>query len=113
MMKYLSNPDIIAVINEGTSSKIQGAKFKKMGRRKGHTDLYLHWTIQNITFFFWLELKAEDGSLKKEQKIFLKNLPNSFNTYKGVAWSLAEGRDLIIRAIDNSYQKMINNRKYI
>jgi len=54
-------------INNKAKNKIEGAKFKRMGVRKGIADFCL---ICDKGTVVWIELKKSDGRQSKEQKAF-------------------------------------------
>ena len=89
------NFEIIFVANEGARSVIQGAQFKRMGRLKGHSDLYMFWAVNNVGYVAWLEMKKPTGKLRNDQDEFLDSIPNTTNFYKGAAYSFNEGKELI------------------
>ena len=102
MTKFPSNLQVVSVPNEGARSKVQGNLFNKMGRVKGHTDLYMFWVIGETTFIAWLEMKKPTGALSKSQNKFLNSIPFSTNSFKGAAYSFVEGRDLVTKWVERS-----------
>ncbi len=64
------------VPNGGNLSKIQAAKFQKMGLTKGVPDLHFVWFDHphNVARFGVIELKAGRGKPSEEQNVFLTDM---------------------------------------
>jgi len=86
---------VIFVANEGARSVVQGARFNRMGRVKGHSDLYMFWEMHGIMFIGWLEMKKPDGEVRSEQDDFLNSIPITNNSFKGIAYSFNEGKEIV------------------
>lgn len=74
--------------NESKRTPRYGKLLKRMGMRKGVSDLFIAVPRHGYGGA-WIELKSTKGVLSREQKAFLEDM-NSQNYYTSVCWSIEE-----------------------
>ncbi len=62
------------VPNGGKRSRVEGAIFKSIGVKAGVPDLFFFWSDAAINACAAIELKADKGTLKDNQKAMIKRL---------------------------------------
>lgn len=84
---------ILHFANEGKRSKSYGLLMRKLGMRKGASDLFI--AVPRHTFGgAWIELKSSGGTVSPAQKEFLVDMCAQ-NFYTRVCWSLDESIKVI------------------
>lgn len=85
----------IHIANERTCSIQQGALLKKMGVRRGVSDLF--FPKSNVLYHgMWLELKSKSGKLTEHQIKFLQDM-RDLGYEARAAWGFDEAIDIIQR----------------
>lgn len=79
--------------NEGKRSARYGKMLKRMGMRKGVSDLFIAVSRHEYNGA-WIELKSVKGVLSQEQKTFLEDMASQ-NYYTAVCWSIEEAIETI------------------
>lgn len=91
--KYPGVNTILHVPNGGKRTRIEGAKFKRLGVRAGIPDLFLPIQKQGYGGLF-IELKVDKGKVSTKQKEWIENL--NINGYKAVVcYGFEEAKDII------------------
>ena len=85
--------DLLHVANERSCSIQQGRLLKRMGVKRGVSDIFLG-VPTNKYHGLWIELKTPTGKLSPEQKSFIerKNMRGYFAT---AAYGLEQAQDVI------------------
>ena len=86
---------VIHIPNGGKLSPMQGAKLKKLGQRKGCSDLFI---VRSSGWFkgLFLEMKSKKGRVSPEQKQFLADMKA-----EGYDTAICYGADEAISCIKN------------
>lgn len=82
------HPYLLHVRNEGKRTLWEGAKAKRMGLKKGVSDLFFAKPVPPY-HGFWIELKSKKGRPTREQLNFLE-LMESVGYYVGIYYSWQE-----------------------
>lgn len=95
--------DVIHIANQRTCSMQQGRLLKRLGVKKGASDLF--FAIKNTEFAgLWLELKTKQGKLSKEQQEFLER-----KRMRGYCAMVAYGEDEAKEIIQTYLAKILIN----
>lgn len=86
-------PFLIHIPNEGKRTPITGAIAKKMGLKKGVSDLFLAYPTKEYSGF-WIELKAAKGKPTREQLSWIE-LMESVGFKAGVYYGWIEAAKAI------------------
>lgn len=91
------NPKVASVVfhipNGGKRNPREASKLKRMGIRRGASDLFIMRARHGFNGAF-IELKTKGGKLSPEQQQFLQDAENE-NYYTAVTWSLDEALEQI------------------
>ncbi len=98
---------LMHIANERKCSPAYGQKLKRMGVKKGASDLFLAWPIGKHGGCF-IEMKSRDGELKEHQRIFLNNMQDA-GYFTDVCRSFEEARNTIEKYLCGDYTR--NDRK--
>jgi hypothetical protein len=114
IIKYCSHHpilslDVFHIPNGGYRHPIEAKKLKRMGVKKGVSDLFLSYP--NETYYgMWQEVKTEKGVLSVEQENFLFRKREQGYACE-VVRTVQESMDFFISYLDNRY-KPITTLKY-
>jgi len=98
---------LMHIANERKCSPAQGLKLKRMGVKKGASDLFLAWPIGKHAGLF-IEMKSKDGVLREEQRIFLQNMQEA-GYFTGVCRSFEDAKHTIEKYLDGYFTKNDRN----